>query len=77
MKLNTICKTEFVSESSVSTHESYFTQLDERTEAQKKSFRNFVAMHARKVNKAGPMADKKNDYKRKEKHTKKFDGKGE
>lgn len=30
--------------------------------------RNFVAKHARKVNKAGPMRDKKNDYKRKPKH---------
>ena len=76
MKLQAIFNPEFVSESSVSTHESYFTQLDERTEAQKKSFRNFVAKHARTVNKAGAMADKKNDYKRKAKHVKKFD-KGE
>lgn len=34
----------------------------------KPSFRNFVAKHARAVNKAGPMKDKKNDYKRKPKH---------
>lgn len=34
------------------------------------TMRNFVAKHARKVNKAGPMRDKKNDYKRKEKHKK-------
>lgn len=33
--------------------------------------RNFVAKHARSVNKAGPMKDKKNDYKRKPKHKKK------
>lgn len=33
--------------------------------------RNFVAKHARKVNKAGPMRDKKNDYSRKKKHPKK------
>ncbi len=33
--------------------------------------RNFVAEHARMVNKAGPMKDKKNDYKRKPKHDKK------
>lgn len=33
--------------------------------------RNFVAKHARKVNKAGPMRDKKNDYKRTPKHKKK------
>lgn len=32
--------------------------------------RNFVAKHARAVNKAGPMKDKKNDYKRKPKHKK-------
>lgn len=36
--------------------------------------RNFVAKHARNVNKAGPMKDKKNDYKRKPKHKKKVTG---
>lgn len=35
--------------------------------------RNFVAKHARAVNKGGPMKDKKNDYKRKPKHNKKFE----
>lgn len=37
----------------------------------KTKHRNFVAKHARKVNKAGPMKDKKNDYQRKPKHKKK------
>jgi hypothetical protein len=32
--------------------------------------RNFVAKHARSVNKGGPMRDRKNDYKRKKKHSK-------
>lgn len=35
--------------------------------------RNFVAKHARKFNKAGPMKDKKNDYQRKPKHKKRED----
>lgn len=35
--------------------------------------RNFVAKHARAVNKGGPMKDKKNDYKRKPKHNKKLE----
>jgi len=37
---------------------------------QKPVTRNFVAKHARAVNKAGPMKDKKNDYQRKPKHKK-------
>ncbi|MDG6934883.1 MAG: hypothetical protein JRN68_09320 [Nitrososphaerota archaeon] len=39
----------------------------------KPRIRNFVAKHARAVNKGGPMKDKKNDYKRKPKHNKKFE----
>lgn len=39
-------------------------------EEEKPVVRNFVAKHARSVNKAGPMKDKKNDYKRKPKHKK-------
>lgn len=39
-------------------------------EKEKPVIRNFVAKHARSVNKAGPMKDKKNDYKRKPKHKK-------
>lgn len=40
---------------------------------EKPVIRNFVAKHARSVNKAGPMKDKKNDYKRKPKHKKKVE----
>lgn len=39
----------------------------------KPKVRNFVAKHARAVNKGGPMKDKKNDYKRKPKHNKKLE----
>lgn len=39
----------------------------------KPKIRNFVAKHARAFNKGGPMKDKKNDYKRKPKHNKKFE----
>lgn len=42
---------------------------DKDKDDKKLSFRNFVAKHARAVNKAGPMKDKKNDYKRKPKHS--------
>lgn len=78
MKLDAICDIEsFVYEVTPSVYESFITQLEERAEGDKKTLRNFVAMHARKVNKAGPMADKKNDYKRKAKHSKKLDDKGE
>lgn len=37
---------------------------------EKPAVRNFVAKHARSVNKGGPMKDKKNDYQRKPKHKK-------
>lgn len=42
-------------------------------ESFKEVCRNFVAKNAHKVNKAGPMKDKKNDYSRKEKHKKKME----
>ncbi len=47
--------------------------VGEQEEEQKPVIRNFVAKHARSVNKPGPMADKKNDYKRKPKHKKKVE----
>lgn len=37
-------------------------------ESKEQPIRNFVAKHARKMHKAGPMRDKKNDYKRNPKH---------
>lgn len=52
---------------------SYRAQRKIVGEAEEKPvIRNFVAKHARSVNKAGPMRDKKNDYKRKAKHKKKL-----
>ena len=46
---------------------------EQEEEKEKPTFRNFVAKHARSVNKAGPMQDKKNDYLRKPKHKKKIE----
>lgn len=48
--------------------------VGEQEEVKTKKPRNFVAKHARTVNKAGPMRDKKNDYRRKPKHDKKPTG---
>ena len=47
--------------------------VGEAKEEENKKPRNFVAKHARMVNKAGPMKDKKNDYNRKPKHKKEMD----
>lgn len=41
-----------------------------KEEMDKPKIRNYVAKHARSVNKAGAMRDKKNDYKRNPKHKK-------
>lgn len=45
-------------------------EQEEIVNTDKPKTRNFVAKHARTVNKGGPMRDKKNDYKRKGKHPK-------
>lgn len=42
-------------------------------EEDKPAVRNFVAKYACKVNKGGPMADRKSDYQRKPKHKKKLE----
>lgn len=51
-------------------HKAIPFNVKEADEGKKPAIRNFVAKHARTVNKAGPMKDKKNDYKRKPKHKK-------
>lgn len=52
---------------------SYKAQRRLVGEQKEEKIRNFVAKHSRKVNKAGPMKDKKNDYTRKPKHKKRED----
>jgi hypothetical protein len=51
-------------------HKAIPREVREGKEDDKPVIRNFVAKHSRMVNKAGPMKDKKNDYKRKPKHKK-------